>query len=171
MLSRCEASRSLFKKAAQGGNAGLWPADPSLAHSLEHPTAACQRSVIHADQTCPQFCGSCMSLILNELCLELVSQRREIWGTRRLKLDRVTLFYSGHKPACKRATTRCSRAMKNSRPPSKRAAQLGAMYLSITLIPSSPLIFRPGSTKCDVGAMSRAPMMPENHHSSRGRRL
>ena len=35
------------------------------------------------------------------------------------------------------------------------------MYSSITLIHSSPLIFRPGSTKCNAGAVSRAHMIPE----------
>ena len=40
-----------------------------------------------------------------------------------------------------------------------RDAQLGTMYSSIPLIHSSLLIFRPGSTKCSVGAMSRAPML------------
>ena len=41
-----------------------------------------------------------------------------------------------------------------------RSAQLGGMFLTITLFYSAWLISRP-STKCDVGAMSRAPMMPE----------
>ena len=35
------------------------------------------------------------------------------------------------------------------------------MYFSITLIHSSAMSFRPGSTKCNEGAMSQAPMMPE----------
>ena len=39
--------------------------------------------------------------------------------------------------------------------------QLGTMYSSITLIHSSALSFRPGSTKCNEGAVSQAPMMPE----------
>ena len=42
-----------------------------------------------------------------------------------------------------------------------RAVQLGTMYSSITLIHSSALSFRLGSTKCSVGAMSQAPMVPE----------
>ena len=46
-------------------------------------------------------------------------------------------------------------------PGSTRAAPSGAMYSSIALIHSSPLISRPGFKKCSVGAMSRAPMMPE----------
>ena len=53
------------------------------------------------------------------------------------------------------------RIHKNLRPGSMRAVQWGAVCSSITLIHSSPLIFRPGSTKCNVGTMSRAPMMPE----------
>ena len=39
-----------FKRAAFGGNASLQPADPSIALLLEHPTAACPRSVIHVGQ-------------------------------------------------------------------------------------------------------------------------
>ena len=41
-----------------------------------------------------------------------------------------------------------------------RAVQVGTMYSSITLIHSSALSFRPGSTKCNEGAVSQAPMMP-----------
>ena len=86
--------------------------------------------------------------MLNKLSLELVPQ--ELYG-RELeskavenRLCRATLSFRVHKQACKRV-----------------AAQVGAMFSSITLIHSSPLIFRPGSTKGNVGAMSRAPMMPE----------
>ena len=41
------------------------------------------------------------------------------------------------------------------------AVQLGTMQSSITLIHSSTLSFRPGSTKCNEGALSQAPMMPK----------
>ena len=54
-----------------------------------------------------------------------------------------------------------SRSTKNLRQGSMRAAQMGTMYSSITLIHSSPLIFRAGSKRCNVGAMSRAPTMPD----------
>ena len=59
-----------------------------------------------------------------------------------------------------RATLSCDGELINRylRPGSVRAAKLGAVYSSITLIDSSSLIFRPSSTKCNVGAMSRAPM-------------
>ena len=54
-----------------------------------------------------------------------------------------------------------SKINKNLRPVSMRAVPLGTMYSSTTLIHSSPLIFRPGSTKCNEAAMSTVPMMPE----------
>ena len=44
-----------LEKPAFGGKAGLQPADPSIAHFLEHPKAACPRPVIHAGRKCPQF--------------------------------------------------------------------------------------------------------------------
>ena len=59
----------ILEKPAFGGNASLQLADPSLTHFLEHPTAACPRSVIHAGQKSPQFCGIGRSRTLNELCL------------------------------------------------------------------------------------------------------
>ena len=80
--------RKLLLEATQ---APTQPADPSLAHFLEHPTAACPRSVMPAGQKCPQFCGNGRSWMLNELCLELVPQKevqeRDIRRTRLLKLD------------------------------------------------------------------------------------
>ena len=50
---------------------------------LEHLTAACPRSVIHASQKCPHFCGIGSSRMLNELYFELVPQKevrgRGVW--------------------------------------------------------------------------------------------
>ena len=87
----CELSRSLFKKAAFGGNAILEPADPSIADFLEHLTAAYPCSVIHTGQKCPQFCGTGKSRLLNELHFEPVPQKefqvREVWRARWLKLN------------------------------------------------------------------------------------
>ena len=87
--------------------------------------------------------------------------RKEIWGTRRLKLD------------C--AVQHCLIVIKNNlasvrrrvvqehklRPGSMRSAQLGTMYSSITLIDSSPFIYRAGSTEGNVRAMLRAAMFSE----------
>ena len=67
--------RITVKNAAFGGNASPQPADASIAHFLEDPTATCPRS---AGQKCSQFCGMCKSWILNELCLELVPKKKAI---------------------------------------------------------------------------------------------
>ena len=105
--------------------------------------------------------------MLNELYFELAPQKElretDLGDTVvETRLCCATLSCSAHKPACKRATARCPGAInKNLRPGSMRAAQLGTMYSSIPLSHSSPFIFRPGYTKCNVGAMSRAPIIPE----------
>ena len=131
------------------------PADPGGARFLEQPAAACPRPVTQA--------GRDFLELLNELCLELVPHEDKIWRARRLKLG-CAIGHCLVVVTCRPARARrraLSRSKKNSRPGSKRAAQLGTMCSSITLIHSLPLIFRPGSTKCNVRAMSRAPMMPE----------
>ena len=138
---------------------------PSMAHFLTHPTAPCPRSVIHAGQKCSQFCEIGRSCLLNELCLELVPQKevqgRQILRTRWLQLDcvvhhRLVVFTSQLASLRRRAVQE-----QKITPRLHEAAHLGTMYSSIILTHSSPLIFSPGSTKCHVGAMSRAPMMPE----------
>ena len=43
----------LPRKNAFGGHASLQPADPSIDHLFEHPTAACPRPMIHTGQKCP----------------------------------------------------------------------------------------------------------------------
>ena len=116
----------LLEKTAFGENASLNLADPCLAIFLEHPTAACPRSVIHAGQKCPQLSWICRSWMLNGLCLELVPQQKvqgrdlenTVVETRRC---RATLSCRDHKRACKRATARCPRAIKTF-PGSVRAA-------------------------------------------------
>ena len=62
----------LLEETAFG--ASLQPADPSIADFLEHVPAVCPRSVIHAGQKCPQFCGIGGSWMLNKLYFELVPQ-------------------------------------------------------------------------------------------------
>ena len=46
-----------------------------LGNNTPHPTAACPLSVIHAGQKCQHLCGIGKSVILHELCLELVPQK------------------------------------------------------------------------------------------------
>ena len=65
----------LLEETAFGGHASLEPADPSIADFLEHITAACPRSVIHASQKCPHFCRMDSSKMLKELYFELVPQK------------------------------------------------------------------------------------------------
>ena len=48
---------TIQKKPPLAATQAFEPADPSTADFLEHLTAACPRSVIHASQKCPQFCG------------------------------------------------------------------------------------------------------------------
>ena len=50
--ARCEVSRSSFKEAAFGGRASLQPADLSIAHFREHPTAVSPRSLMHVGAIC-----------------------------------------------------------------------------------------------------------------------
>ena len=64
------------------------------------------------------------------------------------RLCRATLSCSVHKPACKRVTARCPGAKTNYAQVVMRTTQFGTMFSPINLIHSSPLIFRPGSTKC-----------------------
>ena len=103
---------------------------PCLAHVLKHPTAACPRSVIHAGHTCPQFCGTGRSWMLNKLCLELVPQKevqgREIWRTRWSKLDcavqHCLAVITSSLQACDGALSRSNKHLHQG---SMRAAQLG----------------------------------------------
>ena len=60
-----------LEETACGGHASLQPADASTADFLEHVTAACPRSVTHAGQKGPQFCGIGRSWMLNKLYFEL----------------------------------------------------------------------------------------------------
>ena len=144
------------RKPAIGDNAGV-----------KHcPLSRTSNGCLNARQECPQVCGIGKSRTLNEPYLELVPQQ-ESKGDRlentvvETRLRRATLSCSDYKPACKRATARCQIAIKSCAQGSMKAAQLGAVYSCVTSIHSSPLIVRPSSTKCNVGAMSRAPKMAE----------
>ena len=117
--------------------------DPSIAHFLKHPTAACSRSVIHAGQKCSQFCGIGRSGILNELCLELGPQKN-FWETElgnevvETRLCRATLSCSDHWPGGKHR-----RVVQEQEKLSPRLHGCCAIGRSVTLIHSLPLIFRP----------------------------
>ena len=121
-------------------------------------------SVVHAGQKCPHFCRMWRSSTLNERCLELVPQKRTLkqrdLGNRRLRLDSAVqhclVVVTCHLQVRDGTPPRSN---KNLRPSSMRAAQVGTVYSSITLLHFSPWIFRPSSTKCNVGAMSRAPII------------
>ena len=94
-----------LEKPACGGNASLWPADPSLAHRLERPTAACPRSVRHANQKCPQFCRMGRDLDAERAVSCARSTKKKSRGERELentpvafRLCRAPRSCSGHKP-------------------------------------------------------------------------
>ena len=133
------------------------------ASQLTNTHVACLFSVIHAGQKCSQFCGIGRSWMLHEmlheLCLELVPQQkksgRKTWRTRRLKLDCAVqhcfvVFTS--QPA---SVQRC--VVKQPRAPRNWAHWLVHHFF----IHSSPWMFRSGSTRYSVGAMSKEPMMPD----------
>ena len=60
-MESCDVSMTCFCAVSSSGT------HPSIADFLEHLTAACPRSVTHASQKCPQFCGIGRSWMLNEL--------------------------------------------------------------------------------------------------------
>ena len=95
----------LREETASGGHASLQPADPCSTDPLEHPTAACPRPMTHAGQKCPQFCGNGRNWMLNELCLELVPQKKKLRerGAVDVKHEKtccfITHFYGGRREA------------------------------------------------------------------------
>ena len=129
----CAARKTVF-----GGNARLQPADPGIAHFLKQPTAACPRFVTHAGQVCPQFEEIGKSWARSELSLDSFRnecpRETDLWNTAvGTRLCRATLScLEARDGACKK-----------------------------NLLHPSPLVFRPGFTKCNVCATSRRPMVPE----------
>ena len=125
----------LLEETAFGGHASLQHADPSNADFLEHLMAACPRSVIHASQKCPQFCGIGSSWMLNKLFFELVPQK-EFQGRKGLESKAVQIrLCRGSAHASLEAMSRSNKILH---PRSLRALQLGAVYSSITLSGQAP---------------------------------
>ena len=143
-------------------------------HFLGHPTAACPRSVIHAGQKCPQFCGIGRSWTLNELCLELVPQEspreRDPGNTVvETRLCRATKSCGVHKPASKRATARCPGSIKTYSQSSRGLRN----WAQCTVHHLDPLFTADFQARLHVQRRPNVKSARDarDRHSSRGRRL
>ena len=166
------AMRVPLENAAFSGNASLQPADPCIAQFLEHPTA--QRlpvhGVIHAGQKVPAILGIGRSWTLNELCLELVPQKRNLRETDlgntvvETRLCRAKLSCGDHRPACTRATARCAGARA---PCCAVGRNVLVHHFDPLLTVDFQAMLHEVQGRCNVKSAHDA----RSHHSSRGRRL